>query len=142
MKIKLFIVSMALLYAIGSYGQSSQEKTAVKQVITQFADLTANQDATSLADILDPTFRVVMNQLFGSKEVMSMDRAAYLEKIQNKEFGGEERKVEIHSIDVNGKTAQAKVSFKGDAMTFTSYLNFVQVASGEWKLIQDLPTVM
>ena len=83
-----------------------------------------------------------MNQMFGFQDVMIMDKRIYLQKIQDKEFGGEKREVVISDLAILGKTTNAKVSFKGSKMTFTSFIQLVQDSGGKWKLINDMPTVI
>jgi len=90
---------------------------------------------------LDNNYRIVMNRLFGSTEVSVISRDVYLEKIRMKEFGGDNRKVEIESIVQNGATASAKVSFIGSEMTFISILTLLKSGDDQWKLLSELPVV-
>lgn len=124
----------------GLHAQSSEE-ARIKAVIEQFAAAADAQDADALAGVLDPNYRVVMNQLFGSDQVMTMDRATYLDKIRKKEFGGDQRTLTFHELTLNGNTASAKVELKGQNMTFVSLLQLVKDARGHWKLVSDLPVV-
>jgi Putative lumazine-binding len=119
----------------------SKEVPAVQQVIRLFAEAGDKQDVSSLEGLLDPSYRIVMNQLFGSAEVNVMDRSTYLGKIASKEFGGDKRTVKILSTDILGNTAVVKVVFAGEKLTFTSQIQLVKNAKGEWKLISDTPTM-
>lgn len=139
MKISLLILILAIS-VVKSHAQSSSSDAQVKSAIMAFADATANQDVDRLERLLDTNFRVTMNRMFGSSEVLVMDRTSYLGKIKSKEFGGETREVTIHQLDINGNLAMAKVKFTGE-MTFTSYLLFAQGVDGEWRLVSDLPAV-
>ena len=47
----------------------------------------------------------------------------------------------IHSILINGTVAHAKVTLKGEKMTFTSLLTFLKDASGKWLIISDAPMI-
>ncbi len=133
---------LGLLAAIGAMGQSKNDDKAIEEVIAKFARAADAQDVPALDGLLDAHYRIVMNQLFGSPDVVVMDRATYLAKIKSKEFGGEKRKVEIQQIVLNGNTAIAKVSFKGQKMTFVSLLQFVRTKDGAWKVVNDMPVVI
>jgi hypothetical protein len=82
-----------------------------------------------------------MNRLFGSTEVSVMPREVYLDKIKSKEFGGDDRKLKIEDINVNGTNASTKVTFKGSKMTFVSIILLVKDGNGQWKLISEVPMV-
>ena len=64
-----------------------------------------------------------------------------LEKIRNKEFGGDSRKVKIENLLLNGSTASAKVSFAGSQMSTMNLLTLVQASDGTWKLVSDMPVI-
>ena len=140
---KSLLLSMSLiLFVSGVFAQSSQEEKAVKQVIEKFFAAGDKQDASALDALIDPNYRVVMNQLFGSTDIMTLNKEVYLQKIRAKEFGGDKRKIEVHSIHVTGKLAVADVSSKGEKMQMRSFLNLVQDAQGYWKLIGDMPSIL
>jgi hypothetical protein len=44
------------------------------------------QDAVALDGLLEANFRVVMNQTFGSEDVLIMNKKVYLQKINDKEY--------------------------------------------------------
>ena len=137
------MLAMSLMLLASSVcAQTSSEEKEVKKVIEKFFAAGDKQDATELDGLLDANYRVVMNQLFGSSDVMTMSKEAYLGKIRAKEFGGDTRRIDIHSIQVTGKLATADVSSKGGKMQMRSFLNLVQDAEGNWKLIEDMPTVL
>ncbi len=88
MKKVMYVSMIALLTAMSCMAQSSEEKS-VKSTITAFSKAGDTNDAEALADYLDPNYRIIMNQLFGSTEVSILPRAVYLDKIKSKEFGGD-----------------------------------------------------
>lgn len=137
------IMLMGLLSLFTSISTMAQTKTekAVKQTIIEFAKAGDNSDAVALEKLLDANYRVVMNRLFGSKEVSVVSRAVYLEKIKTKEWGGDTRKVSIQSAAINGSTASVLVSFKGTKSTFISFITLVSDEHGNWKLIGDVPMI-
>ena len=130
----------ALFMTAGCNAQSSDEK-AITETIIGFSKAGDKNDADKLATHLDDNYRIVMNRLFGSSEVSVMTKDIYLEKIRTKEYGGDNRKVEIESIVLNGSTASAKVSFVGSKMTFVSILILIKDGNNEWKLVSDVPVV-
>lgn len=138
---KVILVSIfALFMTSGCNAQSSDEK-AIKETILGFAKAGDTNDADKLATYLDGNYRIVMNRLFGSSEVSVMSKDVFLEKIRTKEYGGDNRKVEIESTVLNGTTASAKVSFEGTKMTFVSILTLIKDGNNQWKLVSDAPVV-
>ena len=142
MKTNVLTLAMSLLLASATSAQSPEEEKLVKQVIINFSSFGDQQDAESLDRLLDANFRVIMNQLFGSKEVSVMDKTTYLGKISAKEFGGDRREVKIENLQIDGKTALARVTLKGSKMTMMSVLQLIKNNAGNWQLISDLPTIL
>lgn len=131
---------LALFITVGCKAQSADEK-AIKETILAFSKAGDKNDAEKLASYLDDNYRVVMNRLFGSREVSTMSKEEYLEKIRTKEYGGDNRKVNVETIVLNGSTASAKVSLVGSKMTFVSILTLIQDENKDWKLVSDVPVV-
>ncbi len=140
MKKTLLAGMLAIFTASTALSQNTEEK-AVKLAISNFAKAADNSDASAIAELLDENFRIVMNQLFGSKEVSIMPKAVYVEKIKTKEFGGEPRKVTVENVMVNGNTASARVTYAGAKMTFVSLTTLVKNADGQWKLVSEMPVI-
>lgn len=140
MKNRITMGLFALIITFNCTAQSSEE-AAIQETIIAFAKAGDNNDVDKLDTYLDENYRVVMNRLFGSTEVAVMPKSVYLEKIRNKEFGGDNRQVEIQSITQNGTTANAKVSLVGTQMTFVSLLTLIKDEEGQWKLISDVPVI-
>lgn len=139
-KTKLTAIVCLLFSVMACYAQKDEMKH-IEKVITEFAKAGDENNAEKMANCLDDNYRVVMNRLFGSTEVSVLPKSVYLEKIRSKEFGGDNRAVTIENIVVNGTTASAKVTFKGEKMTFVSILVLIQEADGKWKLILDTPII-
>ncbi len=140
MKKTLLAGMLAVFTATTALSQNPEEK-AVKVAITNFAIAADNSDNVAIAKLLDDNFRIVMNQLFGSKEVSIMPKSVYVEKIRTKEFGGEPRKVTIENVMVNGNTASARVTYAGAKMTFVSLTSLIKNVDGQWKLVSEMPVV-
>ena len=140
------LIKSALLTLLGIFfsnlSQAQQvEVTAVRQTILSMAKAADQSNATELDQYLDTNYRVVMNQLFGSTEVSILSKAVYLEKIRNREFGGDTREISIDHVVINGNSASAQVTFAGTKLTFVSLITLIKDQGGQWKLIGEIPTV-
>ena len=140
------LIKSALLTLLGIFfsnlSQAQQvEVTAVRQTILSMAKAADQSNATELDQYLDTNYRVVMNQLFGSTEVSILSKAVYLEKIRNREFGGDTREISIDHVVINGNSASAQVTFAGAKLTFVSLITLIKDQGGQWKLIGEIPTV-
>lgn len=140
MKIILSILLLSASVTVSAQTQNNDQQD-VCTTIQKFAAAGDIQDAKALELLLDSNYRIVMNQLFGSSGVAIMDRAAYLDKIRKKEFGGDKREVIIESVSVNGNTAVAKVIMKGAKLTFVSTIQLIKNSSGKWLIISDTPVI-
>ena len=137
---KFMFMSLFLLSLNSVLAQRSDIKQ-IKETIKEFALAGDKNNAEQLDKLLDPNYRIVMNQLFGSDRVDIMPRAVYLEKIDSREFGGDHRQVTFGDILVNGTTASAQITLKGDKSTFISLLLLVKDVDGNWKIISDVPMI-
>lgn len=141
MKRSLLIGLFTLITINMNYAQKT-EKSKISETIEAFSRAGDNQNADALSKLLDSNYRVVMNRLFGSTEVAVMPRSVYLEKIRSKEFGGDKRKLTIENMVINGNTASAKVTFKGEKMTVVSILMLIQNKDNQWLLTSDVPVII
>ena len=137
----VILLSLLSMMGISQLKAGDADESAIKKVIIEFAKAGDENNVLKLELCLDTNYRVVMNQLFGSSEVAVVPRTVYLQKIKSKEWGGDNRTATIKSIEVNGKTAMAKVIFKGEKMTFVSLMTLVKDAKGNWKLVSDVPVI-
>lgn len=137
MKKSILILLMGLAGTIGF----SQEEEAIEKVIIAFAKAADKNDAEKLSTYLDDNYRIVMNRLFGAEGVSIVNKEDYLAKIESKEWGGDKRKVTIEQITINGNTASAHVTLKGEKATFVSLFMLIKDAEGNWKLVSDTPTI-
>lgn len=140
MKRSFFIGLICLLTSTISMAQQTTT-SAVKKTILAFSTAGDNSNAEQLSQHLDDNYRVVMNRLFGSKEVSVLSKNIYLQKIKAGELGGDKRTVVFQEVIVNGSSASAKVTFKGSKLTFTSLITLIQDTKGNWKLVSDVPVV-
>lgn len=141
MKHFVIILLPFIMITFQSLGQTHQEKIQIENLVKEFALMGEQQDAEQLNDLLHDEFRIVMNQLFGSKEVSIMTKQLYLQKIKDKEFGGDKKTVVLSDLSILGNNASAKVQFKGEKTSFTSLIHFVRNIMDEWKLIEEIPVM-
>jgi len=139
---KYILIGLVSFLVWGSLQAQHKEEEAVKATVTAFAKAADDNDATLLDNYLDENYRIVMNRMFGSKQVDVMPKAVYLEKIRSKEFGGDDRQLKFDLVIINGNTAMAKVVFTGSKMSFTSVLNLVKNEGGDWKLVNEIPVLI
>jgi ketosteroid isomerase-like protein len=137
----VLIISIISLLGIVS-PSLTDEKQEVKQVIIEFSKAGDAQDAAKIQQLTSPNYRIVMNQLFGSKEINTMDRATYIQMIENKKFGGDVRTAIVNSIIISGNNAVADVTLNGKAMNVRSLFNLSKNQNGKWVLLSDTPTIL
>ncbi len=138
---KFFVSALMTLLSILNTSAQKAEIENIKAVITGFSKAGDQNDAQKLASYVDDNFRIVMNRLFGSPDVVVMPKSVYLAKIESKEFGGDQRVLKIENVIVNENSASAKVVSKGAKMTVVSLVLLIKDAVGKWKLLSDVPTI-
>lgn len=121
-------------------GQTEYETITV--AIKTFAKAADQRDVKTLNKILHPEFRLAMNQLFGTKELTTMNKTTYLKMVQDGKLGGEERKLEILEIKEFQKNASCIIRFTGSKMNFQTFLHLVKNADGNWTVVNDLPALL
>ncbi len=132
----LFLGLFSLLFSFAS-ADLGDDKTAIKKVLTKFTKAGDSNDAKALDLLLNEHYRITMNQLFGSKDIAVMDKSTYLDMIRSKKFGGDKRRIDIQSINIQGNNAVVHVHFLGEKANFNSILGFAKTAEGNWQLISD-----
>jgi len=136
------LIGLIVLFASSPLKAQSTDEKEIKDTVLAFAKAGDQNDVKTLEKHLDSNYRVVMNRLFGSSEVAIVPRSVYLEKIKNKEWGGDQRQVTFKDIIINENVATAKVMLKGKKATFVSLMDLIKTEKGSWKLISDTPTIL
>lgn len=121
-------------------GQTEQENIA--KAIKTFANAADQRDVKTLDKILNAEFRLAMNQLFGSQELTTMNKAMYLKMIEDGKLGGEERKLEILEINEFKNNASCIVRFTGSKARFQTFLQLAKDVKGNWTIVNDLPALL
>jgi Putative lumazine-binding len=122
--------------------QSTKDEKSIAETITKFVNAADQQNDQKLEAVLDSNFRLSLNQMFGGKGLMFIDKQTYLNKIKAKEFGGDKRQVKLEQVVVVNNNASVKATFTGSKMTIVTLLQLVRTNPGEWKILSDLPTVL
>ena len=141
MKKLKFLTIAFILINITSCNAQNKEHKSIENTIREFSKAGDENNSEKLSYYLDDNYRIVMNRLFGSKEVSIMDKTTYLSKIKSKEYGGDNRILTIENIVINGTSASVKVTFKGTKMKFVSLITLIKSDDNNWKLIGDIPTI-
>jgi len=116
--------------------QTPEDYHRLQLAVESYVQAGDSHDLETLHQLLNSSYRVTMNNQQAG-QVMTFSRADYLAKIKSKEWGGDNRTLEILSIDVyDGSTAVVKVALNGK-LKMRNYLSFVNTAQG-WQIAQDL----
>lgn len=138
MKLLFLIMTMT---SITSTSISSDDLTKISVLIHEFAKAADTQDAQRMSLVMHPQYRSIVNQAFGSPEIQSMDKSAYLDLMEKGVIGGDERAVTILSIDVEDKNGVVKVRLEGNELIFTTFIQVVKTADGNWQVMSDMPMI-
>lgn len=120
--------------AVTSRPFSAQEEQFVEQTIIQFASATANRDIYSMHYLLHENFQA----LVVDEEETLVSKSDYMKMLVEKNFGGEQQKVEIPYLDVSLNTAAAKVKIIGKDVKTEVYCHLFMNANGSWQILHVL----
>jgi ketosteroid isomerase-like protein len=137
MKNLVTILTLTMMTSLTTQAQT--DKALIEQVVNQFAKAGDKRDIAQLKTLLHDDFSLAMNRLFGSEKVDFLTKPAYIRMMEEGKLGGDDRSVQILSIDITENNAAVKVALKGKALTFQSYYHMVKNVAGQWQLIHDLP---
>lgn len=132
----------AFIHSANNTDEMVGEEKNIHKVIKLFSKAGDTRDLIALDKVLDDNYRIVMNQLFGSEEISTMDKATYLSMIKSEKFGGDDRRVEIKETLINGKNAVCIVNLWGKAMNVRSTLSLIKDASETWRIVSDTPEII
>ena len=134
MKNLMLLASFLLLGT--TFGQSKTEEKAIATAVKTFTGAGDQQDVSALSEIIHEHYRLVWNS--GKDAPFIADKSVFLGKFEQKEWGGDRRKVTVENIEVfDGLNAVAKVVSDGEKAQMRSLFSLVKVG-GEWKIIGEL----
>jgi hypothetical protein len=70
-----------------------------------------------------------------------MDKALYLQLIQDKKIGGDAREVTLLQMDLGANVASVKAIFRGKALKFTTFISLLKLENGSWQIVGDMPEI-
>lgn len=132
-----FIIMLSLVF-------STNAKTDVDQinlVLHEFVKYVDEQNIEKTSSLLDENFRSVLNRAFDTEKVDVLEKKAYLDLMGKKVIGGDERSVEICSIELSGNNASVKAKLVGKKLIFETFIQFVKNKEGIWMVISELPMI-
>lgn len=142
MKNAIFIVTLSTaIFTACMASNPNPENKAVIEAVNQFVKSADSRNTEGMKSILHDEFRAVINRLFGNDGVSIMTKEVYLQMLADGKIGGDERKVEILSVDVINNNASVKARFTGKEYVFDTYLLLVKQSNNEWKVINDMPYI-
>ena len=142
MKLLCLSCCITLLTACSGFSQTSQPmEDAIRQIINDFEDATAQRDIAALESLLHPEFRVMANRFRGGPGTTLIPRDAYLGMMKAEKIGGTAYEVSFESVTIYEHTAAAEVSFIGSDSNMHLFLLLVQDDDNAWKIISDLPLI-
>jgi hypothetical protein len=143
MKVKISVILLfILLTSTTIMAQNKKEETNITETITKFVNAADQQDEKKLELLLDSNFRLSLNQMFGNTGLIFIDKQAYLNKIKAKEFGGDKRQIKLEQVIIVNNNASVKATFIGAKMTVITLLQLIKTNTNEWKILNDLPTIL
>ena len=142
MKTKILKTILLMIISLTSAMSQTNEQNAIEETIRNFAKSADIRNDKMLEELLDVNFRLALNQLFGSKDLVIVDKQTYLNKIRANEFGGDSRTVTIEHVFILGNNAMARATFKGNKMSIETFLQLIKTKEGKWKIIHDLPSII
>jgi len=138
------LLLIMLSFAAGAMNFTDDEVKDLEKVakaVNQFSSSVDARDVKSTDQVLHANFRAVVNRLFGSEEVSIMDKSLYLKMLSDGKIGGDQRKVTIHTINLEGNNAVVKASFEGAELRFFTFMQLVKDTKGNWTIISDMPRI-
>ena len=119
------------------YNMAQADQQAITQVIHHYAEATASRDTKTIDQTFHADFRVVALTPEGPR---ILDKATYLTLLEGGKIGGIKRQLEVKHIEVQDKTAQAKISLTSDKVVFNDQLQLIQAPHG-WQIVNNLTEV-
>ncbi|MEM6828942.1 MAG: nuclear transport factor 2 family protein [Bacteroidota bacterium] len=133
---KTIFILIGMLSFATAFSQSKSKKTGVENAIKMYAQLGDKQDAPGFTHLLHQNYRLVW---YGGKDAPFIaDKANFISQFEKKEWGGDERSVQIESIEIVDEiNAVAKAILDGQKAQMRSLFTLIKV-EGEWKVIGEL----
>ncbi len=137
------LMSLAIATLNPAYAGKKDEIKAIKGLMQEWVDSGDKQDAALAAKLTHAaTVHYVTGERFenGLRVVNSEQYAALLE---GKKIGGQERKLKIHSVQIDDllSNAVARIELTSAKATFYQFVALSKIGAGEWKIMSVLSSV-
>lgn len=119
----------------------TSEQKAVRAALNEFLAAGDAQNVARLETVLDPTYRIVINQFMGGEGVSVISRETYLQMIGDGKLGGTPRTVDIKSVEVVGNLAHVRALLSSSELNFNAHYTLAKDKAAKWKLVADAPFV-
>ncbi len=116
-------------------------KEEINTLVTNFSSAVEKRDTLLLETLLNENFRVVANHFPTADKTTVLTKEKYISLLKAGKIGGEKRRVEILSLDINEYIANAKVIFESDKAIFTTYQTYILNSNNVWQIVSDTPHV-
>jgi hypothetical protein len=140
MKILKSLALVLVLFSFTSaYAGNPADETAVKQIITSYLNGidTRNFDIVEQSLYSEATV-VTVNTI--SNKTNSLTADEMITQLKKGALGGWKREVNFTNLDVNEKTAMAKVEISDVKIKQTSYVSLVN-DNGNWKIVSEVAII-
>ncbi|MEL6140412.1 MAG: hypothetical protein AAFU67_02205, partial [Bacteroidota bacterium] len=117
------------------------DEKAILGVIKEFLAAGDVQDTVRLAETLDPTFRIAINQFMGEPGVNIIDRASYLQLVGAKKLGGDPRTSKTINVEIVGNVAFVRAKVKNSQLQFDTLYVLAKDVDNRWWLVSETPYV-
>lgn len=126
----LLLLSSIFVLAMVMPAEDTDEAN-VRKSVEQFSTAADKQDVQKMRKVL----HAEAQQFFvGPEGLMRLETEAYLGMLEQKQIGGQPRKLKIQSVDVNGDMASVKATMSNKAYHFDNYFSLMKI-DGKWQIV-------
>jgi len=140
MKLLNALLTFALIIvATFNINASPNDEDAIKQTLESYVSSVDQKDSDKLEDVFfkDATL-IGMNNI--TKKMTELSDDALIAQVKNGMVGGWKRNLKIHSIDVSGSTAMAKIEVSDAKLKQIEYVTLIKVDES-WKIVNSTFTL-
>lgn len=119
----------------------SVESNEIQTTINDFVQAGDERNVSQMEQLLNPQFRVAINQFQGGEGVTVIDRQAYLDMLAAGKLGGSSRLLEILSVEVQKHTAFVRAKLTSPSLIFETLFTLAEDKEGHWTIVSDNPFV-
>lgn len=132
----LLVLLGTMMFGIASSQSKSGLNADITETIKTYASSGDQQSVSGVSSVLHDQYRLVW---YGGKDApFFTDKSGFLSKIEKKEWGGDQRKVKVESVEsFDGINATAKVILDGNKAQMRSLYTLIKVGE-DWKIIGEL----